>query len=102
MFERRSFFRTVGLLAEKCGGLVYPTVYTAFAGATRMYPGTVPFSYEFHQQVLKTIARSLSLEPGKLADLVLVEGDPSKDLGALRNVRRVMLNGSWVPSLEKR
>ena len=47
------------LLAEKCGGFVYPTVYTAFAGATRMYPGTVPFSYEFHQQVLKAVARSL-------------------------------------------
>lgn len=47
------------LLAEKCGGFVYPTVYTAFAGATRMYPGTVPFSYEFHLQVLKAIVRSL-------------------------------------------
>jgi creatinine amidohydrolase/Fe(II)-dependent formamide hydrolase-like protein len=47
------------LLAEKCGGLVYPTLYTAFAGATRMYPGTVPFSYEFHEQVLKAVVRSL-------------------------------------------
>jgi imidazolonepropionase-like amidohydrolase len=42
-----------------------------------------------------------SLEPGKLADLVLVEGDPSLDLGALRQVRRVMLNGSWVPPLDE-
>jgi len=47
------------LLAEKCGGLVYPTVFTAFAGATRLYPGTVPFSYEFHEQVLKAVVRSL-------------------------------------------
>ncbi len=47
------------LLARKCGGLVYPTVYTAFAGATRLYPGTVPFSYEFHIQTLKAVARSL-------------------------------------------
>jgi creatinine amidohydrolase/Fe(II)-dependent formamide hydrolase-like protein len=47
------------LLARKCGGFVYPTVTTAFAGATRLYPGTVPFSYEFHVQVLKTVARSL-------------------------------------------
>lgn len=43
-----------------------------------------------------------SLEPGRLADLVLVDGDPSKEIGALKNVRRVMLNGSWVPPLEKR
>src|SRR5207248_9847152 len=32
---------------------------TTFAGATRMYPGTVPFSYEFHVQILKAVARSL-------------------------------------------
>ena len=41
-----------------------------------------------------------SLEPGKLADLVLVEGDPSSDIGRMRQIRRVMLNGSWVPSPE--
>lgn len=48
------------ILARKCNGLVYPTIHTAFAGATRMYPGTVPFSYEFHIQVLKAVGRSLA------------------------------------------
>jgi len=47
------------LLARKGGGLVYPTVHTAFAGATRLYPGTVPFSYEQHVHALKTVARAL-------------------------------------------
>jgi creatinine amidohydrolase/Fe(II)-dependent formamide hydrolase-like protein len=47
------------LLARKCNGLVYPPIFTCFAGATRLYPGTVPFSYEFHIQVLKAVARSL-------------------------------------------
>lgn len=37
-----------------------------------------------------------SVEAGKLADLVLVEGDPLKEIGALRRVKRVMLNGKWV------
>ena len=37
-----------------------------------------------------------SVEPGKLADLLLVEGDPLKDISAMRNVRRVMLGGVWV------
>ena len=37
-----------------------------------------------------------SVEPGKLADLLLVEGDPLKDIKAMRNVRRVMLGGVWV------
>src|SRR5204863_7480480 len=47
------------LLARKCNRLLYPPISTAFAGATRMYPGTVPFSYEFHVQILKAVARSL-------------------------------------------
>lgn len=37
-----------------------------------------------------------TIEPGKLADLVLVEGNPLADLGAMRRVRAVMLNGVWV------
>ena len=37
-----------------------------------------------------------SLEPGKIADLILVGGDPLEDLSVLRDVRRVMLNGVWV------
>jgi imidazolonepropionase-like amidohydrolase len=37
-----------------------------------------------------------SIEAGKLADLLLVEGDPSQDITALRRIKRVMLNGRWV------
>jgi imidazolonepropionase-like amidohydrolase len=37
-----------------------------------------------------------SVEAGKLADLVLVEGDPLKEISALRRVKRVMLNGKWI------
>ncbi len=37
-----------------------------------------------------------SIEPGKLADLVLVDGDPLEDIRAMYDVRRVMLNGQWV------
>src|SRR5262249_7003063 len=36
-----------------------PPLFTCFAGATRMYPGTVPFSYEYHIQMLKAVVRSL-------------------------------------------
>jgi imidazolonepropionase-like amidohydrolase len=38
-----------------------------------------------------------SIEPGKLADLILIEGDPSRDISAMKNVRHVMLNGLWQP-----
>jgi hypothetical protein len=34
--------------------------------------------------------------PPVWADLVLIKGDPSRDIGAMRNVERVMLNGSWI------
>jgi imidazolonepropionase-like amidohydrolase len=37
-----------------------------------------------------------TIEAGKLADLILVEGDPARDIAAMRKIRRVMLNGSWV------
>lgn len=43
-----------------------------------------------------------SVEPGKLADLVLVEGDPLKDISVMRNVRRVMLGGVWVAGAQGR
>ena len=37
-----------------------------------------------------------TVEAGKLADIILVEGDPSKDITAMRDVANVMLNGNWV------
>jgi len=40
--------------------------------------------------------RTGSIKPGKVADLVLVEGDPSKRMGDLRNTRVVMLDGKLL------
>jgi imidazolonepropionase-like amidohydrolase len=37
-----------------------------------------------------------SISIGKVADLVLVEGDPSKQIGELRNTRTVMLQGNLM------
>lgn len=37
-----------------------------------------------------------TLEPGKRADLLLVDGDPTEDIGALRRVVGVMHDGAWV------
>jgi len=36
-----------------------------------------------------------SVEPGKLADLILVQGDPLKEISNMRRIQRVMLNGIW-------
>ena len=37
-----------------------------------------------------------TLEVGKLADVLVVDGDPLADLGALRNVNRVYLGGELM------
>jgi len=39
-----------------------------------------------------------SIEKGKIADLVLIKGNPLDDIRATRNIVRVMINGRWVPS----
>jgi imidazolonepropionase-like amidohydrolase len=37
-----------------------------------------------------------SIEKGKQADLILVEGDPLKDIKTMYNIKKVMLNGKWI------
>lgn len=37
-----------------------------------------------------------SIEAGKAADLILVNGDPSINLSAMHQIEAVMLNGTWV------
>ena len=37
-----------------------------------------------------------TLEPGKKADLLAVGGDPLRDVGALRDIRLVLRDGSEV------
>jgi imidazolonepropionase-like amidohydrolase len=37
-----------------------------------------------------------TVEPGKLADLLLLRGDPTQEIAAARRIERVMLNGRWV------
>ena len=39
-----------------------------------------------------------TITAGKLADLVMVRGDPLQDISRMRQVERVMLNGRWVLS----
>ena len=36
-----------------------------------------------------------SVEVGKLADLIIVEGDPLTDISNMRRIKRVMMNGLW-------
>lgn len=37
-----------------------------------------------------------SIEKGKIADLVLIKGNPLDNISNVRNIHKVMLNGEWV------
>ena len=64
------------------------------AGLTPME--VIQSSTSINADYFRSSSRIGSIEPGKLADLVLIDGDPSKDISQMRNVARVMLNGVWV------
>ena len=54
-------------------------------------------------EFFRSSARLGTIEAGKLADMVLLEGDPLRDTQAMRRIRKVMLNGHWVsPSTSER
>jgi imidazolonepropionase-like amidohydrolase len=36
------------------------------------------------------------LSPGLQADLIVLGGDPSRDISAIRTVQRVMIAGRWI------
>ena len=44
-------------------------------------------------QVMKMDSRTGSIEPGKQADLILVDGDPLQDFASLRKVTKVVSKG---------
>jgi enamidase len=92
------------------GGVVvaFGTDSPAFLGVTEfMYEadalGTVLSAPEVIDALTVQAARYLgiddrlgTLEPGRIADLVMVDGDPIEDLGALRNVVLVVKDGRVV------
>ena len=71
----------VELFAEKMGFTPAQALATATTNAAR---------------ALGREAELGSLAPGKLADLVVLDGDPTRDLGALRRVRAVVVGGRLV------
>jgi len=69
------------LLAEKANGLVFPTTFACFAGATRTFRGTVSFPINEQVSVLKRIASTLHGAGFKRT--VLVAGTNPEDTGGI-------------------
>lgn len=47
-------------------------------------------------EYFRTAERLGSVKAGKLADLLLIDGNPDEDISMMYNVARVMINGRWV------
>jgi hypothetical protein len=69
------------LLAEKANGLVFPTTFACFSGATRTFRGSVSFPIHEQVSVLKRIASTLHAAGFKRT--VLVAGTNPEDTGGI-------------------
>lgn len=76
----RAYQREMELLVE-AGMTPMEVIYSSTLGNARYF---------------RTEKRLGSIEPGKLADLLLIDGDLTKDISVIYNIERVMLNGAWV------
>jgi imidazolonepropionase-like amidohydrolase len=62
-------------------------------------------NYEVLRAATATPAEVLAYDagviaPGRLADMILIDGNPLQDLAAVTNLRGVMTDGTWHPSAE--
>jgi imidazolonepropionase-like amidohydrolase len=89
------------VVGSDLGGYSYPPGASVLEFATLVEAGMTPM--QAIQAGTRVAAEMLmrddqlgTLEPGKLADVIAVAGDPSQDIRALQNVRFVMVGGRLV------
>jgi len=110
---RRSFARMVdfiGLLHRAGIGIVAGTdtmAGFALAGEFELYvqAGLTPaqvlqVATRDAARITRTNAERGSIAPGKLADLVLVDGDPTRNIADVRRVALVLTQGFWLSPAE--
>ena len=64
------------------------------AGLTPM--DAIQSSTIFNAAYFRSDTRIGSIEVGKMADILLIDGNPLEDISIMRKIHRVMLNGVWV------
>lgn len=77
-------------------GFAYQRELELFVAAGLTPLEAITSSTIYNAEYFRTADRLGSIETGKLADLVLVEGNPSVDIKSMYSIKKVMLNGEWV------
>ena len=78
------------------GGLFYHLELRHLAGAGLGNHEVIAAATAGGARALRRSAELGAIEPGKLADVIVVEGDPLRDLGALARVRHTLVHGRLV------
>lgn len=77
-------------------GMAYQREMELFVEAGMKPMEVIYSSTLLNAQYFRSSGRIGSIEKGKLADLILVDGNPLEDISVMKNISRVMLNGMWV------
>jgi imidazolonepropionase-like amidohydrolase len=78
---------------DSLAGFAYHRELELYVAAGIPAPAVLRIATLDAARVMKSDRELGSIETGKLADLVLVEGDPTVRIGDVRNVRLVVKNG---------
>ncbi len=97
----REMGATVGVGTDLGGSL--SAFFGSYADELKQLSNAGFSNFEILRNATATNARIIDMEnligtvePGKLADLVALEGDPLSDINAIRNVRMVMKGGKFM------
>lgn len=89
-----AFDRGIPIVAgTDAGGLTYPRELELYVKAGIPAPDVLAFATLGAARVMGLDREAGSIAPGKRADLVLVDGDPTRDISAVRNADIVVCRG---------
>ncbi len=77
-------------------GMAYQREMELFVEAGMTPMEVIQSSTMLNAHYFRSAGRIGSIEKGKLADLILIEGNPLENISDMKNVSRVMLNGTWI------
>ncbi len=77
-------------------GMAYQREMELFVEAGMTPMEVIQSSTLLNAHYFRSVGRIGSIEKGKLADLILIDGNPLQNISVMKNISHVMLNGGWV------